>query len=250
MATFFVSWALWQQLSFILAASIGVVFLAGYVKVFSTTLALRKQLVIDEEKQARREELRYSGLPSSPSINSPGIPFGIRAIESGVEVDGIWISYPPSPKHRTPSIHHAEADSTALPPTEDTPVDHDQMTPPIVPQVYAPSDASSTTDTQTPQLFYTPSPSPAPRHPELGQEEHVGLEHHGPYLIETYIPSMGDSTDSGRLADCSSLSSDPGTMTMAPAIPSPNPSNTRAVPQGSSFAERMRRHAALAEQGL
>ncbi|KAK3394584.1 hypothetical protein B0H63DRAFT_51194 [Podospora didyma] len=90
---FFVSWELWQQMTFVLAMAIVAVFCAGLVKLWWTNRLLKKQEILDEEKRARLQEMRRSGL-SVKRAND--IPFGVRAIQSGVEVDGIWISRPPS----------------------------------------------------------------------------------------------------------------------------------------------------------
>ena len=75
------------------------VFLAGLVKLWWITRLLKKQEVLDEEKKARVEEMRRTGLPPKRAND---IPFGIRAIQSGVEVPGIWISRPESPQQATP----------------------------------------------------------------------------------------------------------------------------------------------------
>lgn len=56
---------------------------------------MKKQEVLDEEKKARIEEMRKTGLPL-PMKRANQVPFGVRAIQSGVEVDGIWISRPAS----------------------------------------------------------------------------------------------------------------------------------------------------------
>jgi len=70
------------------------VFFAGLVKLWWNTRLMKKQEILDEEKKARLEEMRKTGIP----LNRPNeIPFGVRAIQSGVEVDGIWISRPVSP---------------------------------------------------------------------------------------------------------------------------------------------------------
>ena len=61
------------------------VFLAGLVKLWWITRLLKKQEVLDEEKKARVEEMRRTGLPPKRAND---IPFGIRAIQSGVEVPG------------------------------------------------------------------------------------------------------------------------------------------------------------------
>ncbi|KAK0733404.1 hypothetical protein B0T26DRAFT_633513 [Lasiosphaeria miniovina] len=90
---FFISWALWQQMTFVLAMAMVVVFCAGLVKLWWSNRLLRKQEILEEEKRARLQEMRKSGIPHKRTND---IPFGIRAIQSGVEVDGIWISRPPS----------------------------------------------------------------------------------------------------------------------------------------------------------
>lgn len=78
----------------VLAMGIVAVFCAGLVKLWWNTRLMKKQEILDEEKKARLEEMRKTGIP----LNRPNeIPFGVRAIQSGVEVDGIWISRPVSP---------------------------------------------------------------------------------------------------------------------------------------------------------
>ena len=78
----------------VLACSIVVVFCAGLVKLWHTNRLLRKHMVLDEEKLARQREMRKSGLPVGRKAD---IPFGVRAIQTGIEVDGIWISRPGTP---------------------------------------------------------------------------------------------------------------------------------------------------------
>lgn len=70
------------------------VFCAGLVKLWLNNRLVRKQEILDEEKRARYTELRRSGLHVKRGND---IPFGVRAIQSGVEVDGIWISRPATP---------------------------------------------------------------------------------------------------------------------------------------------------------
>ncbi|KAK0672856.1 hypothetical protein QBC41DRAFT_242689 [Cercophora samala] len=90
---FFVSWELWQQMTFILAMGIVAVFCAGLIKLWWNNRLVRKQELLDEEKRLRVEEMRRSGLGMKRTND---IPFGVRAIQGGVEVDGIWISRPTS----------------------------------------------------------------------------------------------------------------------------------------------------------
>ncbi|KAM7197624.1 hypothetical protein V8F20_006514 [Naviculisporaceae sp. PSN 640] len=91
---FFVSWELWQQMTFVLAMGIVAVFCAGLVKLWMNNRLMRKQEILDEEKRARYTEMRRSGLQVKRANE---IPFGVRAIQSGVQVEGIWISRPATP---------------------------------------------------------------------------------------------------------------------------------------------------------
>ncbi|KAJ0165983.1 hypothetical protein CTA2_9222 [Colletotrichum tanaceti] len=101
MATFFVSWELWEQMTFILALAICVVFVIGFIKLWWTNRYIAKIEVIDAEKRAHAAELESTGLPPPPRKQSD-IPFGVRAIQSGIEVDGIWISRPNTPSVESP----------------------------------------------------------------------------------------------------------------------------------------------------
>jgi len=57
---------------------------------------MRKQAVIDIEKRAHIVAMRKAGVTTR---DRPGeVPFGIRALQSGVEIPGIWIAPPSSPR--------------------------------------------------------------------------------------------------------------------------------------------------------
>jgi hypothetical protein len=62
--------------------------------------SVRKHELLDEEKKSRITEIRKTGLPFGKRAD---IPFGVRAIQSGVEVDGIWISKPGTPNSESPT---------------------------------------------------------------------------------------------------------------------------------------------------
>ncbi|POS86639.1 hypothetical protein EPUL_002912 [Erysiphe pulchra] len=68
----------------------------GWAKLAWKTRFMKKQEIMDEEKRARRQELRVSN-QRCDARGKHEIPFGIRAIQSGIQVDGIWISNPNTP---------------------------------------------------------------------------------------------------------------------------------------------------------
>ncbi|RTE80095.1 hypothetical protein BHE90_005419 [Fusarium euwallaceae] len=58
---------------------------------------MRRLEIIDEEKRARVSLMSHCGIEN---LRPPEIPFGIRAIQNGVQVEGIWISRPDTPESR------------------------------------------------------------------------------------------------------------------------------------------------------
>lgn len=68
-----------------------VVFLSGLIKLWSTNRQMRRLELLDAEKQARVTQMRKSGLsPNGRYRLGSEIPFGVKALEIGVEVEGIW----------------------------------------------------------------------------------------------------------------------------------------------------------------
>ena len=74
--------------------AIVIVFNLGLAKLWWTNRTTRKHEIIDEEKRTHLTEMRKTGISTR---RRDEIPFGVRAIQRGIEVDGIWISRPASP---------------------------------------------------------------------------------------------------------------------------------------------------------
>ncbi|MCJ1284757.1 hypothetical protein MMC26_004093 [Xylographa opegraphella] len=90
MATsFFSSWALWEKLCFVLACGIVLTIIAGCVKLIYKHFELRRHTAI---AASQVEEQQMQQASSVPATGAPDIPFGVRAIENGIEVEGVWIS--------------------------------------------------------------------------------------------------------------------------------------------------------------
>jgi hypothetical protein len=99
-------------LSQILALAILAVFAVGYLKLLWTNRLVKRQELVDEEKRMRIQELRSSG-QIVESRKSHDIPFGVRAIQSGITVDGIWISQSTTPipsELKLGHIHNGSSD--------------------------------------------------------------------------------------------------------------------------------------------
>lgn len=102
--TFFVSWELWQQMTFVLAMGIAFVFLVGLMKLWWMNRHMKKIEELDAEKQVRTAQMRRSGVSTNNRRSRLGseIPFGVKALESGVEVDGVWVARMASLASRPP----------------------------------------------------------------------------------------------------------------------------------------------------
>ncbi|KAK3109821.1 hypothetical protein LTR53_016518 [Teratosphaeriaceae sp. CCFEE 6253] len=102
---FFQSWKLWEKLCFFLACAIVLVVLAGALKLFYTHWRLRKYTIV-AEKERKEQTLQRQ---MSQRRRHDEIPFGIRALESGIETEGVWESRP-----NTPEQHSRGSSSAAL----------------------------------------------------------------------------------------------------------------------------------------
>jgi len=209
--TFFLSWELWQEMTFVLACAIVVVFCAGLIKLWYTSRILRKHVVLDQEKQARQQDMRRSGLPVGKRVD---IPFGVRAIQSGIEVDGIWISRPGTPAESETligSVGEAKGKEKAVPisgglrsPTtavaEVQPTPGQSPTPSLLDHndaVHAPLRSTQV----GPQSTYKPThapyhqPNTSIETTRLGSLRQLEGDSARPPRLETYIPTTSWSTE-------------------------------------------------------
>ena len=72
----------------------------GSIKLGYSRWRLRKYTAIAATKEAQRKEMLHT--ESVTRRRAPDIPFGVRAIESGIEVDGVWISRSNTPSTSVP----------------------------------------------------------------------------------------------------------------------------------------------------
>ncbi|KAI9775983.1 MAG: hypothetical protein M1839_000682 [Geoglossum umbratile] len=89
----------WEKMCLVLAVAIALTVFAGLGKVAWNHWTLRRYEAIAEAKKAHLREMRESR--RIIQLQGEGIPFGIRAIEAGIEVEGVHISRP-----ATPTIRH------------------------------------------------------------------------------------------------------------------------------------------------
>ncbi|KAJ5301929.1 hypothetical protein PENANT_c046G07805 [Penicillium antarcticum] len=87
---FWVDWQLWEKLSMVLAILIALVLVYAFGVLAYNRWIIRKHAAA--EAQAREEEAELY-----PMLHSDGILFGARALESGIAIEGIWVSNPNTP---------------------------------------------------------------------------------------------------------------------------------------------------------
>ncbi|KAI0548583.1 hypothetical protein F4679DRAFT_313663 [Xylaria curta] len=253
MVQFFSNWELWEQLTFVLAAGIVAVFFVGWIKLWWMQRLLKKHTLLDEEKRVRQMELRKSGLPAGRRMD---IPFGVRAIQSGVEIEGIWISRPVTPMEPRSS---SKASSTTL--EIDSELKSEDKGKAVLGSVIRPT--ATVTEVE-------PTPKPSPRlsptgsyfrqpirqdvggTPPLGPQTTYSQQRHSHsptppeglmarHHIETYMPTSSSSTTnsfpSPRIAsalDRVSISSEEGLSFSGPRYPP----DVRGKPSGLSDNHR------------
>ncbi|KAJ5158842.1 uncharacterized protein N7500_008493 [Penicillium coprophilum] len=139
---FWVDWELWEKLSVVLAMLIGLVLLYAFC-VLGWNRWMMSKYAAAEAKEREEEAEVY------PMLHKDDIPFGARALERGIEVEGIWVSDPNTP--------------TQSPCQPATPVDSRPVTPaPRVLQRTVDTPMSST-GSQRPMISPQPIPPAARR---------------------------------------------------------------------------------------
>ncbi|KAJ5329387.1 hypothetical protein N7452_009777 [Penicillium brevicompactum] len=95
---FWVDWQLWEKLSVMMAALIGLVFTYGLCVLGYNKWKMRRYAVTEAKEQEEEAEM-------DPMLNKDDIPFGARALERGIEIEGIWNSNSntPIPSPRQPA---------------------------------------------------------------------------------------------------------------------------------------------------
>ena len=114
---FFERWKTWEKLVFVrasrhqciratdispqvLACAIVVTILLGCAKLFYAHWRLRRYATVDKERKEQVIHRQMSQRRKSPGWEGEAA-FGIRALERGLEIEGVWISPADSPKHLT-----------------------------------------------------------------------------------------------------------------------------------------------------
>ena len=64
----------------------------GIFKIAYEHWKLRKYTKVAEAENARKREMEHRASVKARRAKETHVPFGVRAIESGIEVDGVWIS--------------------------------------------------------------------------------------------------------------------------------------------------------------
>ncbi|KAG0155378.1 hypothetical protein PDIDSM_954 [Penicillium digitatum] len=107
---FWVDWELWEKLSVVLAMLIVLVLLYAFC-VLGWNRWMLSKFAATEAKQREEEAEVY------PMLHKDDIPFGARALERGVEVEGIWVSDPNTPTQspRRPATPAASRSASPAP---------------------------------------------------------------------------------------------------------------------------------------
>lgn len=208
---FFIDWELWQQMSFCLAVMIFIVMIAGVIRLQYLTWKSKKIILEDEEKKARISEVRNTGLRVR---RDKDIPFGVRAIESGIEVDGIWISRPTTPATQNEKLFTSSMTTLT---TEDAPNKGKEV------------EVSDLIDTSSPKT--SPRPSPIDHYrPKQPSQLRTGSDSNFPYSkpARDHSPSASSQSNT-RVPDSFTASSRTNSLSGIPTMEFTD--NTNGMPQ-------------------
>ena len=131
---------------------------------------LRKYTAVAENKVALRREMQHTVSVKRGRSQRQQIPFGVRALESGIEVDGVWISGTNTPSSMPGSPNIAPMKTQA------------------VQKEHLPEASSSTSDTARIEI-------PQPVHGYLGANHSASPSHNIP---TTFDPSMSSEQQRSR----------------------------------------------------
>ena len=84
-----------------------IVILLGSLKLIHNAWRLRKYTAAAEQKAAAVQDIMKDMPQDVRRGRANGVPFGVRAIQSGIEVDGVWVSNtntPASSVHGSPEL--------------------------------------------------------------------------------------------------------------------------------------------------
>ena len=75
--------------------------IGGICKLFYEKRKIQRYAAIAERKRGHRD---LYGEQDTAELRKHAVPFGIRALESGIQVEGVWISQPSTPNPSSPAI--------------------------------------------------------------------------------------------------------------------------------------------------
>ncbi|KAJ6190483.1 hypothetical protein N7519_000504 [Penicillium mononematosum] len=87
---FWVDWELWEKLSVALAMLIALTLFCAFCVLGWNRWMMNKHNATEAKEREEQAEVH-------PMLQKDDIPFGARALERGIEVEGIWISEPNTP---------------------------------------------------------------------------------------------------------------------------------------------------------
>ncbi|RAL11453.1 uncharacterized protein BO97DRAFT_478487 [Aspergillus homomorphus CBS 101889] len=143
---FWVGWALWEKLSFVLAGLLAIVLIYSFCVLAYNRRVTKKYAAAEERERAEQATEMQRILAETTDI-----PFGARALEKGIQVEGIWTPKEYSPRQSV--IVPEEPPSPAIP----SPV---QSQPSLVP----------TSGVQRPTRSYQLAPKPSLLSPRISMK--------------------------------------------------------------------------------